>query len=61
MTVAPETSVSATIRAFTSSGRGWGDEDFQDEEGFLPPKEVTGPDARGIKTEIEYAFVDGKK
>ena len=40
---------------------GWGDEDFKDEEGYLPPKEVTGPDARGIKTEIEYAFVDGKK
>ena len=49
------------MSAFASSGRGWGDEDFQDEEGFLPPKEVTGPDARGIKTEIEYAFVDGKK
>ena len=34
---------------------------FAYREGFLPPKEVTGPDARGIKTEIEYAFVDGKK
>lgn len=37
----------------------WGDEDHDD---YLPPRQVTGPDANGVKTVVEYKHnEDGKK
>ena len=37
-----------------SSRPRWGDTLDDDDVGFLPPTEVTGPDAKGIKTIVEY-------
>ena len=37
----------------------WGDEDHDD---YLPPRQVTGPDANGVKTVVEYKHnEEGKK
>lgn len=33
--------------------RGWADEEEEDDT-FLPPKQVVGPDEKGIKTVTEY-------
>lgn len=44
----------------TSMGGTWGDDGLEDD--YLPPKQVTAPDANGIKTIIEYKYnSDGKK
>ena len=37
----------------------WGDEGADDD--YLPPPQVTGPDANGVKTYIEYKFNDRKE
>ena len=36
-----------------SQRRNWGDEE---DDSYLPPTSVTGPDADGIKTVVEYKF-----
>ena len=40
--------------AAVSSRARWGDTLDDDDVGFLPPTEVTGPDAKGVKTTVEY-------
>ena len=42
------------MAAMASSRPRWGDTLDDDDVGFLPPTEVTGPDAKGIKTVVEY-------
>ena len=40
--------------AAVSSRARWGDTLDDDDVGFLPPTEITGPDAKGVKTVVEY-------
>ena len=40
--------------AAVSSRARWGDTLDDDDVGFLPPTEISGPDAKGVKTIVEY-------